>query len=229
MPGGRLVRRGSPAVEHHRVDDLPRLLKREDGLLWVDIPDVRRRGVDRAERRVRVPSAGHPDCVERNRVPKVHVYPDHVFVMLHGPELGQGGPRPLYRAGPVRRRRYLVTVHGPTNPAVEPEVPLRETRRRAAPAGGRPAPSVLAGRLSYAIVSSLIRPLSELHRGPDQDVWQLEQRVTSGHSATRSSSWRSCSGPGTGCWRCGTMATLSREVYGRMATLAAPCRRTRCR
>jgi magnesium transporter len=30
-------------------------------------------------------------CVERNAVPKVRAYRDHVFVVLHAPELGQGG------------------------------------------------------------------------------------------------------------------------------------------
>jgi magnesium transporter len=31
------------------------------------------------------------DCVERNQVPKVHAYSDHVFLVLHAPERGQGG------------------------------------------------------------------------------------------------------------------------------------------
>ncbi|MGI8331973.1 hypothetical protein ACRYCC_18565 [Actinomadura scrupuli] len=33
------------------------------------------------------------DCVERNRVPKVHAYPDHVFVVLHAPERDERGQR----------------------------------------------------------------------------------------------------------------------------------------
>jgi hypothetical protein len=32
------------------------------------------------------------DCVERNQVPKVHAYSDHVFIVLHAPERGRGGP-----------------------------------------------------------------------------------------------------------------------------------------
>jgi hypothetical protein len=29
------------------------------------------------------------DCIERNRVPKVHAYADHLFVVLHAPEAGE--------------------------------------------------------------------------------------------------------------------------------------------
>ena len=30
-------------------------------------------------------------CVERNAVPKVRAYLDHMFIILHAPELGKGG------------------------------------------------------------------------------------------------------------------------------------------
>jgi hypothetical protein len=28
----------------------------------------------------------------RTHVPRVHVYPDHVFIVVHAPEIGVGGP-----------------------------------------------------------------------------------------------------------------------------------------
>jgi len=70
-------------VEKRPVDELPALLDRGDGLVWVDIPSC-----DSAAVRVLSDVFGfHPmavqDCVERNRVPKVHAYADHVFVVLH--------------------------------------------------------------------------------------------------------------------------------------------------
>ena len=78
-------------VEQFGADELPALLKEQDGLIWVDIPSC-----DAAAASVLTEVFGfHPmavkDCVERNRVPKVHVYSDHVFVVLHAPERGRRG------------------------------------------------------------------------------------------------------------------------------------------
>src|SRR5688572_24163299 len=61
-------------VEDHPVAALSGLLDREDGVVWVDIPQC---GGDAASVLVEV-FGFHPmairDCVERNRVPKVHGY-----------------------------------------------------------------------------------------------------------------------------------------------------------
>ena len=38
------------------------------------------------------------DCVERNHVSKVHIYPEYVFSVLHAPESRQARPRALCRA-----------------------------------------------------------------------------------------------------------------------------------
>ena len=115
-------------VEDRQPEELPALLRRESGLVWVDIPNC-------DEDCARVLSevfAFHPlairDCVERNRVPKVHGYGDHVLIVLHAPERGQRGHVHYIELDQLIGRNYLVTVHGPINPAVDPEVALRETR-----------------------------------------------------------------------------------------------------
>src|SRR5674536_62367 len=115
-------------VEKRPVDELPALLDRGDGLVWVDIPSC-----DSAAVRVLSDVFGfHPmavqDCVERNRVPKVHAYADHVFVVLHAPERGDRGHVHYIELDQFVGPHYLVTVHGPVNPAVKPTVALRETR-----------------------------------------------------------------------------------------------------
>src|SRR5262245_19203972 len=115
-------------VRNHRVEDLPELLARHEGLVWVDIP-----AFDAAAAHVLTDTFGcHPlavrDCVERNRVPRVHVYPEHVLLILHGPELGRAGHVHYIELDQFIGPNYLVTVHGPVNPAVDPAVPLRETR-----------------------------------------------------------------------------------------------------
>lgn len=130
-------------------------------MVWVDIPDCD----DEAVRVLRDVFRFHPmavgDCVERNRVPKVHAYADHVFVVLHAPEAGKLGHVPYIELDQFIGKRYLVTVHGPINEAVAPQVALRET--------GAALKRIEAGRLrpatpfdlSYSIVSALARQQEE--------------------------------------------------------------------
>src|SRR6266540_7447157 len=119
----RLV--SAAGVEQRPVEQLQTLLDRQDGLVWVDIPTC-----DEEATRVLSEVFGfHPlairDCVERNHVPKVHAYREHVFVILHAPERGEGGHVHYIEIDQFIGPRYLVTVHGPLNAAVNPEVALR--------------------------------------------------------------------------------------------------------
>ncbi len=144
-------------VERHEVDELPGLLKREDGLVWVDIP-------------VCDPAASHVlsevfgfhsyavrDCVERNHVSKFHVYADSVFTVLHAPQVGRRGHVHYVELDQFVGHNFLVTVHGPLNPAVDPEVALLDTRAvlRRVERG-----SLIPGspfELSHAIVTAMTR------------------------------------------------------------------------
>ena len=88
-------------------------------------------------------------------MPKVRAYRDHLFVVLHAPELGQGGHVHYVELDQFIGPRYLVTVHGPVNPAVTPEAAERETRGvlRRIQAGRLRLRSTF--ELSYAVVSAL--------------------------------------------------------------------------
>jgi Mg2+ and Co2+ transporter CorA len=85
----RLLRDGG--VEERGVAELQKLLKAEDGFVWVDIPA----GDEEAVRVLWEVFRFHPmavkDAVERDRVPKVQAYHDNVFVILHAPERGKHG------------------------------------------------------------------------------------------------------------------------------------------
>ncbi|MGH7799024.1 MAG: hypothetical protein ACREOW_00135 [Thermodesulfobacteriota bacterium] len=74
----------------------------------------------------------HPLAVEDSRkqthVPKVHVYADHLFVILHAPEPGMAGHIHLLELKQFVGRRYLGTVHGPFGKDVPLDAALRETR-----------------------------------------------------------------------------------------------------
>jgi hypothetical protein len=120
-------------------------------------------------------------CIERNAVPKVRAYRDHIFVVLHAPELGTGGHVHYVELDQFIGPRSVVSVHGPVNPAVPPEAALGETRAVLGRIeGGRLRPRS-AFELSYAIVSALAQGQEAFVETVTREVWPLEQRVTSGH------------------------------------------------
>ena len=187
-------------VEERGIDELQKLLKGEDGFVWVDIPD----GDEEAEHVLSEVFRFHPlavkDAVERNRVPKIHAYHDHVFVILHAPERGKHGHVHYVELDQFISVRYLVTVHGPINPAVHPDVALRETgavldRIQA----GRFRP-VTPSQLSHAIVTVLTREQEDFIETLTKDVWQLEQRLTGGNVGDPEKYLdEDCFLPGTAC------------------------------
>jgi Mg2+ and Co2+ transporter CorA len=214
----RMIRSG--AVHTHAVEELPQLLLSGDGLLWVDVPVC-----DEAAARVLGEVFGfHPlalrDAAQRNRVPKIHPYRDHVFVVLHSPHLGARGHVHYVELDQFIGQRFLVTVHGPTNPAVPPDVPMRQTRdvlRRIET--GKLAPAT-PFELSYAIVSGISRLQETLVEDMTADVWRLEQRVTAGHLGNPEQFLEELFQARHGLLAVRTMAALGGEIYGRMATLS---------
>ena len=177
-------------VSRHPVEDLPDLLARTDGLVWVDIPSWD----DEAKRVLTDVFCFHPlairDCMERNQVPKVHVYPGHVFLVLHAPFGGKAGHVHYIELDQFVGENFLVTVHGPLNPAVDPEVARVEVLVIAAPARGGPAAP--EGRLRAVPRHGVRahRAAAELHGAPDPG--RLETRTDAspaGISVIRRSSW----------------------------------------
>ena len=134
-------------------------------------------------------------------MPKVRAYRDHVFLVLHAPELGSGGHVHYVELDQFIGPRWLVTVHGPVNPAVSTETSLRQTRgvlRRIEAGRLRPRSGF---ELAYAIVSALAQCQEAFVETVTREVWPLEQRVTSGRLGDPSGSWRSWWPPATPCWR----------------------------
>jgi magnesium transporter len=208
------------AIEQHRVGELEPLLARDDGLVWVDIPVA-----DEEATRVLSETFGfHPlairACVERNGVPKVRAYQDHIFVVLHAPELGTGGHVHYVELDQFIGPRYVVTVHGPVNPAVTPEAAERETRAvlRRIQAGRLRPRSVF--ELSYAIVSALAQGQEAFVETVTRQVWPLEQRVTSGHLGDPEQFLEELFGTRHALLAVSNMATLGHQIYQRMSALA---------
>jgi magnesium transporter len=207
-------------VQPGSVDDLPALLKDPDNLVWVDMPICDPAAVSVLTEVFDFHPMAIRDCVERNRVPKVHAYPDHMFVVLHAPERGKRGHVHYIELDQFVGPNYVVTVHGPLNPVVDPRVALRETsavlRRIEA---GRLAPST-PYELSYAIVSALARNQEAYIETLTSDVWQLEQRVTGGDIDDPREFINDMFRARHGLLVVRTMGTLSAAIYGRIGTLA---------
>jgi magnesium transporter len=206
-------------IQQHPVGELDRLLARDHGFVWVDIPVC-----DEGAARVLSEVFGfHPlaiqACIERNAVPKVRAYPDHIFVILHAPELGTGGHVHYVELDQFIGPRYVVTVHGPVNPAVPPEAALRETRAVLERIeAGRLRPRS-AFELSYAIVSALAQGQEGFVETVTRQVWPLEQRVTSGHLGDPEEFLEELFGTRHALLAVSNMATLGHQIYGRMSAL----------
>jgi len=127
MAGMRVLSLTGDKVETHDVSEVEALSKQDDLLVWVDVPECG----DEAVRLLTDVLKCHPlavrDCIQRNRVARVRIYPHQQLLIMHGPERGPSGHVHYIELDQIIGDKYLVTVHGPLNPAVNPEVALRET------------------------------------------------------------------------------------------------------
>jgi magnesium transporter len=167
----------SKGVSEHDLAELDVLRKRTDGFLWLDIP----RWSDDAEVILANEFQFHPMSIaknkNRNHIPRVHAYPDHLFIVVHAPEIGEGGHVHYLELDQFIGEDFLVTVHGPLNPKVPLEAALRETEAVAARMDSGLLRPISPFGLMYAIVSSIVRREAELVAEIAREVGLLEQRV----------------------------------------------------
>jgi magnesium transporter len=154
------------------------LLDRAGGFVWVDVPEWD----DEAEaflRAIGCHAMVIEACRTRNHVPTLHGYRDHHFVVVHAPLTGNAGHVHLLELDQIIGERFLVTVHGPLNPVVDPAEALTETRsvlHRIEE--GRFAPDSPA-ELSYAVTSAVARRQRALVGVVAGKLPGLEQHVMS--------------------------------------------------
>ena len=126
-------------------DDVVEMFAHEDGFFWIDVPVWEDAAGD-----LLTGLGCHPlvleGCRQRNYVPTVHGYDDHAFVTTQSPLLGGAGHVHLLELDQIIGHHYLVTVHGPVNPAVDIAEALVETRAVLRPDAGRALPPDDAGR-----------------------------------------------------------------------------------
>jgi len=164
-------------VSDHDLAELPALHSRSDGFLWLDIPAWSAE----VEALLAKEFGFHPMALaasrDRNHVPRLHVYPDHAFIVIHAPEFGTAGHVHYLELDQFIGKSFLITVHGPLNPVVPLEAALRETESVAERMqNGRLRPTSPFG-ISYAIVSTIARREAALVADIARQVGLLEQRV----------------------------------------------------
>jgi magnesium transporter len=160
------------------ADDVVELFAHTDGFFWIDVPEWD------AEAEALLRGLGcHPmvldGCRQRNYVPTVHGYDDHVFVTTQSPHLGHAGHVHLLELDQIVGEQYIVTVHGPINPGLDLAHALVETSGVLARIdGGRFHPKTPA-ELSYALTSAVARRQSALIRQVAEKLPGLEHQVMS--------------------------------------------------
>jgi len=173
----------SEGASDRPLSDLADLRKRSDGFLWLDIPQWS----EDAEAILANEFHFHPLAIaeskDRSHVPRVHVYPDHLFIVLHAPEIGAAGHVHYLELDQFIAEHFLVTVHGPLNPKVPLEAALRETETVSSRLErGRLRPTSPFG-LRYSIVSAITRREAELVAEIAREVGLMEQRVMADENA----------------------------------------------
>ncbi len=138
------------------VKDVGEPFAHDDGFYWIDVPTWD----DEAESLLKGLGC-HPmvveRCQQRNYVPNVHAYEDHVFITVQSPHLGGAGHVHLLELDQIIGHHYLVTVHGPINPDLDVSVSLVETQGVLARLeSGRFHPKT-PSELSYAVTSAVAR------------------------------------------------------------------------
>jgi magnesium transporter len=167
-------------VKQVPVEELGGLLRQPDALVWVDIPRCDGKTAMVLSETFGFHDIAIRDCLERNHISKLHVYDDHVFTVLHAPEIGSHGHVHYVELDQFLGPNYLVTVHGPLNPAVDPAVAYLDTEQvRKRIENGRLHPKT-PFELSSAIVSALTRREINLIADLAKQSGDLERKLMLG-------------------------------------------------
>lgn len=171
------VDRATATVTRRDDSELTGLLADPSGWLWLDVPEPDEQTAALLAEVFGAHPAAITDVVERNHVPRLHVYGRTLFLVLHRPEVGEGGHVHYLELDQFVGPNYLITTHGPRNPAVPLERLLAETDEL--------ADRMLSGRFvpadpwaaSHRIVSALAITQERFVNRLARDVGRLEQKV----------------------------------------------------
>lgn len=159
------------------------------------------------------------DCTTRSHVPKLHVYPDTIFIVLNAPELGDAGHVHLLELDQFVGHRHLVTVHGPLGTGVPTQLAMRETAMVGERLdGGRFLPRTPA-ELAHAVVSAMTRHMETMTSEMATRIATLERRVMRNEMRDIEATLEEIFMVRHELLTVRTLAAQSREVYTRIGAL----------
>jgi magnesium transporter len=207
-------------LEWRSLEELEELLGRDDGFVWLDIAACDSRAAAKLRELGFHPLAVR-ECQERIPIPKVHVYKDHFFVVLHTIEIGDGGKLVQQQMNCfIHESRYLVTVHGALEPGAAPEQvcdELEVVRHRIEMGRFRPkSPSELA----HAAVSTLANSLEAFVATLATQIGELERSVVRGRLREYEKMLDKMFQVRHRLQTVRTIASQSREVHARMVAFS---------
>jgi Mg2+ and Co2+ transporter CorA len=207
-------------AQRRHPEEIPELLARPDGLVWVDVPLCDHQAEHILAEVFRFPPRAVRDGIQRNPIPKVHTFDDNLFVVLHAPERGDRGHVHYLELDQFIGSRHLVTVHGPNSPRLaNPGIALGETDEVSAELeSGRLRPASVHD-VSAAVVDGIITRLRHHLEQLTRDVWDLEKSVTAGEANSSEDFLEELFRVRHGLLAVHTIALLNHEAFGRLAAL----------
>ncbi len=216
------VDRATRKVTRRTEDELPALLADPSGWLWLDVPEPDEQTAALLGEVFGAHPAAVADVLERNHVPRLHVYGQTLFLVLHRPEAGIAGHVHYLELDQFIAPNYLVTTHGPRNPAVPLERMLAETDELAdRMLSGRHVP-VSPWAASYRIVSTMAIGEERYVNRLAKEVGELEKRVMAhAGDANPQAFLEELFHTRHALLTVQTMTTQAAEIYGRAVRLLA--------
>jgi len=209
----------STGVEEHAWADVKGLLARPDGYVWLDLAECDEVSAQHLGETFGFHGLALRDALDRSHLPKIHAYPDHLFLILHAPEAAEAGHVHLLELDQFIGPNYLVTIHGPLSEGVAVETARRETSQVLAKVRNHRMEAATPFALSYAIVAALAHRQGTYLSTLASKVATLETAVRSGEERDPVALLEAMFLLRHELLTLRTMASQSREVYERMSAL----------
>ena len=163
-------------IETRRLEDVPDLLSRNVGIVWVDVPEADPELMARLAAAFPLDPLDVADCTQRSLVPKVETRERYAFFILH--TLDDEGH--LLEMDSFLGDNFLITVHGPLTPGVPLELALRETAATSAKLeSGEFAPETV-DHLAHDVIAGIEQTLEELLFATAAKAGSLDRRAREG-------------------------------------------------
>ncbi|HUS24248.1 MAG TPA: magnesium transporter CorA family protein [Candidatus Binatia bacterium] len=202
--------------EHRSAAELPQLLARDDGFVWVDIDRLDEEAAEVLSGVFRFHALGVRECHKRVPLPKLHAYQDHFFLVLYSVQLEKGSRLRLFQLGFfIHEQRYLVTVQ---DPQIVSSADILERETHAVLArmeAGRFLPRT-PSELGHAIISTLAHRMEDCVGRIATQVEKLERSITRGRLHEYERMLAGMFEVRHDLQTLRTMASTSREVHARM-------------